>query len=639
VRGNVDHLLPLTALAIAKGFSKINFQFTTPFGRAWEDVVPPLDEAARAVMRVIDRYADQIKIYVINAQLCAFPGYEQYVAGDLQKLGRTMIFAADPRFPEQVNLHDWLGAKREKREVCHTCPWTTVCEGFQVFVQEKPGHARRARAAGGGGGRRMTAVKLKDQWCEYEDVLVDVMIGYACNVQCDYCSITDEMRRENMLTAGDHGQSCATRARAAPPRSPSAAASRPSAAACCRWCAGAATAAGPRSRCRRTRCCTRTPTTAKEASEAGITTFHISFMAHTPELYAQIMGRPDAMALATQGLNHLIALGHKPIGDLIIKSDTWMHLPDIVEHWARLGVEKFNLWLVSLSDRNQHNLASLLPVSEMRDGIVGAFQRGKQLGVTVLSRHIPRCMLYGYEEHIADLRDDNGPGDQRPRTVVRAVGGRASRRTPTRQVHGCRHHKGVCLGARQDYLERYGDTSCAGYARAKRSLIRVSCRRQGRERRLPLGWRLAAVSMQASIRAENSFPGRSVRVRRAMTHSHLKSFDRPRRRRCPVARHRLPARRAVRRGLRVSRPRLRAARPRRTALPHPPARQAGAGRGYAARHGRRVRQRAPGAGAAPARRAAEPEADRGYRQPRHLRRRRRRGARRRGGVDRPAGSG
>ncbi len=138
VRGNVDHLLPLTALAIEKGFAKINFQFTTPFGRAWEDVVPPLDEAARAVMAVIDRYADRIQVHVINAQLCAFPGYESYVAGDLQKLGRTMVFAADPRFPEQVNLYDWLGAKREKREVCATCPWTTVCEGFQVFVQEKP---------------------------------------------------------------------------------------------------------------------------------------------------------------------------------------------------------------------------------------------------------------------------------------------------------------------------------------------------------------------------------------------------------------------------------------------------------------------------------------------------------------------
>ncbi len=138
VRSNVDHLLPLTELAVAKGFSKINFQFTTPFGRAYEQVVPPLEQAAAAVMAVIDHYAERIKIYVINAQFCAFPGYEQYVVGDLQKLGRTMIFAADPRFPEQVNLYRWLGARREKRAVCAECPWTTACEGFQVFVQDKP---------------------------------------------------------------------------------------------------------------------------------------------------------------------------------------------------------------------------------------------------------------------------------------------------------------------------------------------------------------------------------------------------------------------------------------------------------------------------------------------------------------------
>lgn len=138
VRGNMHGLMDLTALAIAKGFAKINFQFTTPFGRAWEDVVPPLEEAAEAVMRVIDRYADAIQIYVINAQFCVFPGYERWVVGDLQKMGRTMVFAADPRFPEQVNLYEWLGAKREKRDVCAACPWTTVCEGFQVFLQEKP---------------------------------------------------------------------------------------------------------------------------------------------------------------------------------------------------------------------------------------------------------------------------------------------------------------------------------------------------------------------------------------------------------------------------------------------------------------------------------------------------------------------
>ena len=34
---------------------------------------------------------------------------------------------------------------------------------------------------------------------------------------------------------------------------------------------------------------------AEEACDAGITDFHISFMAHTDELYARIMGEPDAL--------------------------------------------------------------------------------------------------------------------------------------------------------------------------------------------------------------------------------------------------------------------------------------------------------------------------------------------------------
>ena len=107
------------------------------------------------------------------------------------------------------------------------------------------------------------------------------------------------------------------------------------------------------------------------------------------------MGKPGAFQLVTQGVANLIALKQKPIADLIIKSDTWMHLADIVEHWAQAGIETFNLWLVSLSDRNKDNLASLLPVSTMREGICAAFERGKRLGVTVRSRHIPRCMLPG----------------------------------------------------------------------------------------------------------------------------------------------------------------------------------------------------------------------------------------------------
>src|SRR2546422_11474535 len=61
-------------------------------------------------------------------------------------------------------------------------------------------HAARTEPPLRGDGMTATVVKLGTEWFEYADVLVDVMIGYACNVQCDYCSITDEMRKDNMAT-------------------------------------------------------------------------------------------------------------------------------------------------------------------------------------------------------------------------------------------------------------------------------------------------------------------------------------------------------------------------------------------------------------------------------------------------------
>ena len=301
----------------------------------------------------------------------------------------------------------------------------------------------------------MTSVKLRDQWCAYEDVLVDVMIGYACNVQCDYCSITDEMRQENIATAAVMDLLIEARARGATRVSfgggePTI---RRSLLPLVRWCRDR----GYRS--------IKIPSNglmysyrsyAEEAVDAGITDFHISFMAHTAELYTRIMGKADAFDLVTQGVRNLAALKRKPEGDLIIKSDTWMHLADIVAHWANEGIDTFNLWLVSLSDRNRDNLDSLLPVTTMREGIVAAFERGKQLGVTVRSRHIPRCLLPGYEDHVADLRQDRVLVVT-PRASFALWESKISPSAYTAKCDGCRHQHGICLGLRRDYLDRYGD--------------------------------------------------------------------------------------------------------------------------------------------------------------------------------------
>ena len=301
----------------------------------------------------------------------------------------------------------------------------------------------------------MSTIKLGEQWFDYADVVVDIMYGYACNVQCDYCSITDEMRLEKMATPHVLAQLRDARARGATKVSfgggePTI---RRGFLPLVRWCRDR----GYRSiKVASNGLMYSYRAFAEEACDAGINDFHVSLMAHTAALYEKIMGKPGALELVTQGVGNLIKLGHKPVADLIIKSDTWMHLADIVEHWSGLGIEVFNLWLVSLTDRNTHNLASLLPVSEMRPGICAAFERGKQLGVTVRSRHIPRCMLPGYEAHIADLREDKVLVVT-PRTSFALWESRISPNAYAEKCNTCRHQHGICLGVRRDYLERYGD--------------------------------------------------------------------------------------------------------------------------------------------------------------------------------------
>jgi len=209
-----------------------------------------------------------------------------------------------------------------------------------------------------------TVVKLGEEWFEYADVLVDVMIGYACNVQCDYCSITDEMRKENMATLPVMAALAGARRRGATKVAfgggePTI---RRSLLPLVRWCRDR----GYRSiKVASNGMMYSYRWYAEQAVDAGINDFHVSLMAHTPALYEKIMGKPGSFDLVTAGVRNVIALGHTPIADLIIKSDTWTHLADIVEHWAGEGIDTFNLWLVSLSDRNRENFASLLRVREM----------------------------------------------------------------------------------------------------------------------------------------------------------------------------------------------------------------------------------------------------------------------------------
>ncbi len=123
---NHRHLMEIAELVHSLGLNWLNIQFLTPFGRATNTVAPDETAAAAETMRVLDAYRDKMKLAVINAPWCFFPGYEQYVVGDMMKLERHMIFVDN----EEVNLFEYLKSEREFREECTACPRRVFCGGF-----------------------------------------------------------------------------------------------------------------------------------------------------------------------------------------------------------------------------------------------------------------------------------------------------------------------------------------------------------------------------------------------------------------------------------------------------------------------------------------------------------------------------
>lgn len=190
--------------------------------------------------------------------------------------------------------------------------------------------------------------------------------------------------------------------------------------------------------------------------KAGVTTFAVSLMSHRADLYEKITGFPRALDLVNAGLANLRRHPVRLLGDVIMKRDTWRHLPELVAYFAERGVPELVLWLVSLTDRNAQNPRSLVPVSEMRPAIERACAVGRERGVAVRSRHIPRCLLPGLgPEHFVDTLAEAV-------TVVTPEGRfdlRDSRISANRYVAACQgcSWRPRCAGLRVDYLENVGE--------------------------------------------------------------------------------------------------------------------------------------------------------------------------------------
>lgn len=283
--------------------------------------------------------------------------------------------------------------------------------------------------------------------------LLDVVLGYDCNLACDYCTITPAMRRRAMpteLVAREIDRAAARGFRdiAFTGGEPTIRADLPALV----------------KHARR-----RGFTHVKVASNGlryahapyldhlvacGVDRFHVSLHGFEDSAYERTVRLAGSATLRREALRNLVARGLDPVADLILKHDTYPHLPEWIASLRRAGLARFALWLVSLTDENRNNVHQLPRITEVVPSLIEAFAAARAGGYEVVALHVPRCFLPDHEEHVrhpgADIVTVVTPDDVFDLKDSRLGGG-----VKPAGCAGCAR-SAECPGLRADYIERFG---------------------------------------------------------------------------------------------------------------------------------------------------------------------------------------
>jgi cyclic pyranopterin phosphate synthase len=285
--------------------------------------------------------------------------------------------------------------------------------------------------------------------------LLDVILGYDCNLACDYCTISPEMRPRALSTSAvvdalKNGRADGFEAVSFTGGEPT-----------LRKDLLGLVQAAKRLGYVDLKVQTNGLMLAQAANldrliAAGLTRLHVSIHTHVAEAYERLVRRESTFALMEQAV---VQAARRPItfvADAIIDTDTWRSLPGAIDWLADRGVREVHLWYVSLTDGNRDNLASLPQMSEVMPAMFSAIRRGVARGVVVKSLHVPRCLLGALFEHAYD------PGADRVRVVSpdATFDLKDSRLAGRVHVPACEPcaFRAQCPGVRPDYLAQFGES-------------------------------------------------------------------------------------------------------------------------------------------------------------------------------------
>ena len=288
--------------------------------------------------------------------------------------------------------------------------------------------------------------------------LLDVILNYDCNLACDYCTITPEMRTRSLSTA--QVLSALAQARALGYDAVSFTGGEPTLRGDLLGLVRAARARGFTDVKVQSNGLVYAQARNVEALvAAGVSRFHVSIHTHEAAAYETLVRRAGTFALLEAGLGNLVERKVTLVADLILKRDTYARLPAAIAWLKARGVRAAHLWFVSLTDGNRENLASLPRMTEAMPFVHEALAWARAHEMDVRSLHIPRCLLGEDAAHAYD------PGADRVRVVTPDAQFELRDSRLAGQVHvaaceGC-ELRGICPGVRPDYLECYGDAEIA----------------------------------------------------------------------------------------------------------------------------------------------------------------------------------
>lgn len=284
--------------------------------------------------------------------------------------------------------------------------------------------------------------------------LVDVVLGYDCNLGCDYCTITPEMRRRELPTA--KVLRALTDGRAAGYDAVSFTGGEPTIRGDLLPLIRAARQLGYGDvKVQTNGLLLAQPGNLSRLIAAGASRFHLSIHTHEATAYDELVRREGAYPLMVAGLDALIASGVTLVVDVIIKRDTLARLAAAIRWLHARGVRTAHLWFVSLTDGNRENVASMPRMTDALPAMIELFAFARAGGMELRSLHVPRCLLGADHPHALD------PGEGRvlvvtPDATFELKDSRLGGSVYVPACEGCEHRQ-RCPGIRPDYLARYGD--------------------------------------------------------------------------------------------------------------------------------------------------------------------------------------